>query len=52
MWPISIDRITLDGVEQVRDTLVAWQAGSPDRRAHLAEVAFENLKDPAKRRYF
>jgi len=52
MWSIPIDRITLDGVEQVRDKLAAWQAGSPERRAYLAQVTFENLKDPAERRYF
>jgi NTE family protein len=52
MWSIPVDRITLDGVEQVRDKLAAWQAGSPDRRAYLAQVTFENLKDPAERFYF
>src|SRR5262245_27152119 len=52
MWSIPVDRITLDGVEQVRDTLAAWQAGSTERRAYLALVTFDNLKDPAERRYF
>jgi len=56
MWSIPVDRITLDGVEQVRDKLVAWQAaapaGSPERRAYFAQVTFENLKDPAERLYF
>jgi NTE family protein len=52
MWSIPVDRITLDGVEQVRDKLTTWQAASPERRAYLAEVTFENLKDPAERRYF
>ena len=52
MWSIPIDRITLDGVEQVRDKLAAWEAGSPGRRAYLAQVSFENLKDPAERHYF
>jgi NTE family protein len=52
MWSIPVDRITLDGVEQVHDTLAAWQAGSPERRAYLATVTFENLTDPAERRYF
>src|SRR4029077_3539887 len=37
MWSIPVDRITLDGVEQVRDKLTAWQAGSPERRAYLAQ---------------
>jgi NTE family protein len=52
MWSIPVDRITLDGVEQVSDKLTAWQAGSPERRAYLAEVTFENLKDAAERRNF
>jgi len=52
MWSIPVDRITLDGVEQVRDKLAAWQAGSPERRAYLAQVTFENLKDPLERSYF
>jgi NTE family protein len=52
MWSIPVDRITLDGIEQVRDRLAAWQAGAPERRAYLAQVTFENLRDPAERRYF
>src|SRR5262245_40945422 len=52
MWGIPVDRITLDGVEQVRDKLAAWQAGAPERRAYLAQVTFENLRDPAERVYF
>ena len=52
MWSIPVDRITLDGVEQVRDKLAAWQAADPQRRAYLAQVTFENLKDPVERRYF
>ncbi len=56
MWSIPVDRITLDGIEQVRDKLDAWQAsapaGGPDRRAYLALVTFDNLKDPAERDYF
>ena len=52
MWGIPVDRITLDGIEQVRDQLAAWQAGSPQRRAYLAQVTFENLKDPTERAYF
>ena len=39
-------------MEQVRDKLAAWQAGSPERRAYLAQVTFENLKDSAERGYF
>ena len=52
MWSIPVDRITLDGVEQVRDKLAAWEAGSPERRSYLAQVSFENLRDPAERMYF
>jgi NTE family protein len=52
MWSIPVDRITMDGVEQVNDKLAAWQATSPDRRAYFAQVTFENLKDPAERLYF
>jgi NTE family protein len=52
MWSIPVDRITLDGVEQVRDKLAAWQAGSPNGAPNLAQVTFENLKDPLERSYF
>jgi NTE family protein len=52
MWSIPVDRITLDGVEQVRDQLAAWQAASPGRGAYLAQVTFDNLRDPAERLYF
>src|SRR5512139_2219736 len=52
MWSIPVDRITLDGVEQVREKLIAWQSAAPERRAYFAQVTFENLKDPAERDYF
>jgi NTE family protein len=52
MWSIPVDRITLDGVEQVHEKLAAWQSAAPDRRAYFAQVTFENLKDPAERLYF
>jgi NTE family protein len=52
MWSIPVDRITMDGVEQVHDKLAAWQAAAPERRAYFAQVTFENLKDPAERLYF
>ena len=56
MWSIPVDRITLDGVEQVHEKLIAWQsaapAGGPERRAYFAQVTFDNLKDPAERLYF
>src|SRR5262249_3171762 len=52
MWSIPVDRITLDGVEQVRDQLAAWQAAASGRRTYMAQVTFENLGDAAERRYF
>ncbi len=56
MWSIPVDRISLDTVEQVREKLAAWQAdapaGGPARRGYVAQVTFENLKDPAERLYF
>jgi NTE family protein len=52
MWSIPIDRITLDGVEQVHDALAAWERAAPGRHGYFAQVTFENLKDPAERLYF
>jgi len=52
MWSIPVDRITLDGVEQVHDKLAAWEAAGAGRRTYFAQVTFENLKDPAERAYF
>jgi NTE family protein len=52
MWSIPVDRITLDGVEQVREKLADWQSAAPQRRAYFAPVTFDNLKDPAERLYF
>jgi NTE family protein len=52
MWSIPVDRISLDTVEQVRDKLAAWQSEAPERRGYLAQVTFDNLKDPAERLYF
>ena len=56
MWSIPVDRITLDGVEQVREKLAAWQAdapaGGPERRAYFVQVTFDSLKDPNERLYF
>jgi NTE family protein len=52
MWSIPVDRITLDGVEQVHEKLSAWQSAAPERRAYFAQVTFENLKDPVERLYF
>jgi len=56
MWSIPVDRITLDGVEQVREKLAVWQAdapaGGPERHAYFVQVTFDSLKDPAERQYF
>jgi NTE family protein len=56
MWSIPVDRISLDTVEQVREKLAAWQEAAPQggaqRRGYLAQVTFDNLKDPAERLYF
>ncbi|MCE5265869.1 MAG: hypothetical protein LLG97_20355, partial [Deltaproteobacteria bacterium] len=56
MWSIPVDRISLDSVEQVSEKLAAWRvaapAGGPERRTYLAQVTFDNLKDPAERHYF
>jgi NTE family protein len=56
MWSIPVDRISLDTVEQVHEKLVAWQAEAPAggtaRRGYLAQVTFDNLKDPAESVYF
>lgn len=56
MWSIPVDRISLDTVEQVREKLAVWQAdapaGGPARQGYLAQVTFDNLKDPLERRYF
>ena len=56
MWSIPVDRISLDSVEQVREKLAVWQAdapaGGPTRSGYMAQVTFENLKDPDERLYF
>ncbi len=56
MWSIPVDRISYDAVEQVREKLAAWQAeapaGGPKRRGYLAQVTFDNLKDPSELLYF
>jgi NTE family protein len=56
MWSIPVDRISYDAVEQVREKLVAWQADAPangpERRGYVAQVTFDNLKDPGERLYF
>ena len=52
MWSIPVDRITMDGIEQVNDKLATWEAAAPERRAYFAQVTFENLKDPDERLYF
>lgn len=52
MWSIPVDRISIDSVEKVRDELEAWEAGEPTRRAYLAQVTFDSLKDPEERLAF
>jgi NTE family protein len=53
MWSIPVDRISLDAVEQVREKLAAWQSENPvERREYVAQVTFDNLKDPDERLYF
>ncbi|MDH4094720.1 MAG: patatin-like phospholipase family protein [Betaproteobacteria bacterium] len=52
MWSIPVDRISFDAVEQVRERLAAWQAAGAGRRGYLAQVTFDNLKDPAERGYY
>jgi NTE family protein len=52
MWSIPVDRISFDAVEQLREKLAGWQAGSPERRGYLVQVTFDALKDPAERLYF
>ncbi len=53
MWSIPVDRISLDAVEQVREKLAAWQSENPvERREYVAQVTFDNLKDPSERLYF
>jgi len=52
MWSIPVDQITLDEVEELREKLAGWQAGSPERRGYLVQVTFDVLKDPAERLYF
>lgn len=52
MWSIPVDRISFDAVEQLREKLAIWQAGSPERQGYLIQVTFDALKDPAERLYF
>ena len=52
MWSIPVDRISVNAVEQVRDSLAMWQAAGSGRRGYLAQVTFQDLKDPAERNYF
>ena len=52
MWSIPVDRISVDGVEGVRDQLARWEAAAPGRQAYLAHVTFADLPDPAARAYF
>jgi len=52
MWSIPVDRISLDSVEKTRDAMKSWEAAAPGRHAYLANVTFDNLKNPEERDYF
>ena len=52
MWSIPVDRISLDSVEKTRDMMKAWEGGAPGRHAYLANVTFDNPKNPEERLYF
>jgi NTE family protein len=49
---IPVDRYSLEAVEAARDQLARWAAAAPGRTAHLVEVSFEAIPDPAERRWF
>jgi NTE family protein len=49
---IPVDRYALEAVEDARDQLARWAAAAPGRTAHLVEVSFDAIPDPAERRYF
>ncbi len=49
---IPVDRYSLEAVEAARDQLSRWEKAAPGRRAHLVEVSFEGIADPAERRWF
>ena len=44
MWSIPVDRITLDGVEQVREKLAAWQSAA--RRGPARVLRAGHLREP------
>jgi NTE family protein len=49
---IPVDRYSLEAVEAARDQLARWARAAPGRSAHLVEVSFEGVADPAERKYF
>ena len=49
---IPVDRYSREAVEAARDQLARWAGAAPGRTAHLIEVSFEAIPDPAERRYF
>jgi NTE family protein len=49
---IPVDRYSLEALEAARDQLARWQRAAPGRTAHLVEVSFDRIPDPAERRYF
>ncbi len=49
---IPLERYSLEAMEATREQLARWAAAAPGRAAHLVDVSFEQLADPAERRYF
>jgi NTE family protein len=52
MGSIPLDRYSFEAVEAARDQLARWEKATPGRRAHLVQVSFEAIPDPAERRWF
>ncbi len=51
MASIPLDRYSFEAVEAARDQLARWEKAAPGRRAHLVQVSFEAIRDPAERRW-
>ncbi|HET9598208.1 MAG TPA: patatin-like phospholipase family protein [Anaeromyxobacteraceae bacterium] len=49
---IPVDRYSLEALEAARDQLARWERAAPGRKAHLVEVSFDAIPDPAERRWF
>jgi len=52
MWSIPVDRITLDGAEQVPPEPCCLQSVAPERRAYLRAGHLREPEGPGERRYF